>query len=90
MTHTHDEWAWLSPQASKPEGARADPADQELAKSFARTFGQSDGKRVLAHLLNLTKDRALGPETPGTVLRYVEGQRGLVAYMERMIARGRA
>ncbi len=69
-------------------------ADHELAKSFARTFskegGQGDGEQVLAHLRSLTRDRTLGPETSDAVLRYVEGQRGLVAYMERMIARGRA
>lgn len=94
MTQPTDEWAWLSSQPGNTERPEANTADHELAKSFARTFsqenGREDGKRVLAHLRSLTRERTLGPETPDTVLRHVEGQRGLVAYIERLITRGRA
>jgi len=90
MTTPDDEWTWLSPQSPKGSDERSGGSDRALAISFTRTFGHGDGERVLAHLRNLTKERALGPETPNRTLRYVEGQRGLVAYMERLIERGRA
>ncbi len=90
MTYPTDEWEWLSSQPRDLENTETDTVDQDLARSFARTFNnQRDGERVLEHLRRLTRERTLGPETPDTVLRYVEGQRGLVAYVERLAARGR-
>jgi len=90
MSHTDDEWTWLSLQPRTNQPPPSHEADTALAKCFTRTFEHDDGARVLAHLRSLTRERVLGPETPDSVLRHVEGQRGLVAYMERLIARGRA
>ena len=73
---------------SQPMYQSGEPG-QDLAIAFARTFGHDEGKRVLAHLRSLTRDRTFGPETPVRTLRYMEGQRSLVAYMERLVARGR-
>lgn len=90
MTNPDDEWAWLSPQPPKTGDDSTTEADRTLAICFTRTFGQGEGARVLTHLRTLTKERVLGPETSDNALRYMEGQRGLVAYMEQLIARGRA
>jgi len=89
MNKLSDDWAWFSPQQTDHEENRADAVNGELTKSFARTFGQHDGEKVLAHLRSMTKERALGPDSPDATLRYLEGQRSLVTYMERMIERGR-
>lgn len=66
-----------------------DTSIEGLAKFYARTFSTHDGEHVLSHLRGMTRERTLGPEVPDSVLRYVEGQRRLVAYIERLIERGR-
>ena len=48
-----------------------------------------DGQRVLAHLQVLTFQRALGPGVADEQLRYIEGQRSMVATILRLIDRGR-
>ncbi len=62
---------------------------REMEKACARLFATEDGKKVLAHLQEITFCRALGPSTADEHLRYVEGQRALVATMLRLIDRGR-
>ncbi len=62
---------------------------REVEKACARLFATEDGRRVIAHLQEITFCRALGPSTADEHLRYVEGQRALVATMLRLIDRGR-
>jgi hypothetical protein len=62
---------------------------REIEKAFARLFATEDGQKVLAHLQVLTFQRALGPGVADEQLRYIEGQRSMVATILRMIDRGR-
>ncbi len=84
-----------SPMRAAEKGltyAQPDPARhemREIEKSFARLFASDDGQRVLAHLQILTFQRALGPGVASEQLRYIEGQRSLVATILRLIERGR-
>ncbi len=72
--------------------ASTDPnADElrEIEKAFTRLFSSEDGQRVLSHLQTITFQRALGPTTADEHLRYIEGQRALMATILRLIDRGR-
>ncbi len=62
---------------------------RDIEKTFARLFATEDGQKVLAHLQATTFQRAFGPSTADEQLRYVEGQRSLVATILRLIDRGR-
>lgn len=62
---------------------------REIEKAFARLFTSDDGQKVLAHLQVLTFQRALGPGVADEQLRYIEGQRSMVATILRLIDRGR-
>ena len=76
-------WDWL-------ERAEAEPAEHaDLCRSFARAFAGSGGARVLAWLRATTIERRLPPEASEAALRHLEGQRHIVAAIERMVARGR-
>lgn len=61
----------------------------DIERAFARLFSTEDGQKVLAYLQVLTFQRAFGPATPDEQLRYVEGQRSLMATILRLIDRGR-
>ncbi|MBB4285113.1 hypothetical protein [Roseospira goensis] len=60
-----------------------------LARACARLFSGGDGARLLDHLHALTRDRHLGPAASDAALRHLEGQRALVAHLDRLIATGR-
>tara|TARA_X000001036_G_scaffold429845_1_gene461629 strand:+ start:355 stop:648 length:294 start_codon:yes stop_codon:yes gene_type:complete len=62
---------------------------REIEKAYARLFASDDGQKVLAHLQVVTFQRALGPEAADQQLRYMEGQRSMVATILRMIDRGK-
>lgn len=62
---------------------------REVEKAFTRLFSTDDGQKVLSHLQMLTFQRALGPTTADEHLRYIEGQRSLMATILRLIDRGR-
>ncbi len=62
---------------------------RDIERTYARLFSSDDGKRVLAHLQVMTFHRALGASSPDEQLRYIEGQRSLVATILRLIDRGR-
>lgn len=62
---------------------------REIEKAFARLFASDDGQKVLAHLQVVTFQRALGPGVADEQLRYMEGQRAMVATILRLIDRGR-
>lgn len=62
---------------------------REVEKAFARLFSSQDGQKVLAHLQVITFQRALGASAASEQLRYMEGQRAMVATILRLIDRGR-
>lgn len=62
---------------------------KEIERSFARLFSTEEGKKVLAWLQVMTFQRTSGSNTTDEQLRYMEGQRGLVASILRMIDRGK-
>ena len=62
---------------------------REIEKAFTRLFSTPDGQKVLAHLQVLTFQRAMGPGVADDQLRYIEGQRALMATILRLIDRGR-
>jgi hypothetical protein len=70
-----------------PVTARPPVADMERA--FARLFSTQDGRQVLGYLQAVTFQRALGPASSDEQLRYMEGQRAMVATILRLIDRGR-
>ena len=61
----------------------------EIEKSFARVFSTEEGKKVLAWLQVMTFHRAAGAGSTDEQLRFMEGQRSLVAGILRMIDRGK-
>ena len=62
---------------------------RDIEKSFARLFTTDDGQKVLSHLQVMTFQRALGPSAADDQLRYLEGQRAMIATILRLIDRGR-
>ncbi len=78
-------WDWFESAAPR-ETAQDLP---ELARAFARCFSGRQGDLVIGHLRRLTQQRHLGPEASDTVLRHLEGQRQLVAYIASLVERGR-
>ena len=62
---------------------------REIEKAFTRLFLTEDGQKVLAHLQTMTFQRALGPNVADQELRYLEGQRSMIATILRLIDRGR-
>lgn len=62
---------------------------RDVEKAFARLFSSEDGQKVLSYLQVITFQRALGHASPEEQLRYMEGQRSLVATILRLIDRGR-
>lgn len=63
---------------------------KDIERSFARVFSTEEGKKVLAWLQVMTFHRAAGASSSDEQLRYMEGQRGLVASILRMIDRGKS
>lgn len=62
---------------------------KEVERLFARLFLSEEGQKVISYLQLITFQRALGAETSNDQLRYIEGQRSLVANILRLIDRGR-
>ncbi len=76
-----DGWGWFEPAA-----AGAD--ESAVRDAFVRAFASGAGRQVLAHLRQVTIERRLPPDAPDALLRFVEGQRGLVAQIERLATAG--
>jgi hypothetical protein len=70
-------WDWFEPPVSSNERTAAQDA-------FVRAFASDAGRQVLAYLRQATIERRLSPDTPAALLRFVEGQRSLVAQIERL------
>jgi hypothetical protein len=80
-------WPWT--QSGSPAPAPDSGEDRAaLARACVRLFTHDDGRRLLAHLRAQTIGRHLGPEASDAALRHLEGQRALVAHLERLIAEG--
>jgi hypothetical protein len=62
---------------------------KEIERSFARVFSTEEGKKVLAWLQVMTFHRAGTAQSSDEQLRFMEGQRSLVASILRLIERGR-
>jgi len=90
-------WSWFErngDEALSIDGASAlhDPdvdRDGALRKAYARCFSTPEGQRVMEHLRTLTLERVHGPDAPADLLRHIEGQRHLVAYIAALSERGR-
>ena len=61
----------------------------EVAKACARCFKTPSGKRVLSYLEGITRARVLGSGATDAELRFLEGQRALVAHLARLIEEGK-
>ena len=68
-----------------------EPSDKNsvIAQSFFRCFHTYEGKSVLDYLCKITKDRFLGPDASDFELRFLEGQRALVAQIISLINKGK-
>ena len=71
---SEDGWDWFD---TSRDLDRRD--DSETLRAFTRCFSGRDGELVLGHLRRTVLDRRLGPETSNAKLRFVEGQRSIVA-----------
>jgi len=58
------------------------------AQSFARLFRHAEGTAVINHLKKITWERTLSPTATEAELRYLEGQRALVALILSLIKQG--
>ena len=60
-----------------------------MERVFLRLFLTEDGKKALSYLQHMTFQRVLGATVPAEQLRYMEGQRAMVATILRLIERAR-
>ncbi len=54
-------------------------SDEQVRQAFVNCFISREGKIVLSFLKKITLNRFLGPHSTADELRYLEGQRQLVA-----------
>jgi hypothetical protein len=78
-------WAWFEPEPTKS----SDDDGGQLSLSFARCFKGTDGALVLKHLRQTILDRRLGPKASDAELRFLEGQRSVIAHIISMLERSR-
>lgn len=64
--------------------------EEEIDKWAAATFITPVSSRFLAYLKSITINNLLGPGASDNELRHMEGQRYLVALIERRIENGRS
>jgi hypothetical protein len=81
-------WAWFDTSSSSTDHEQS-PTDRDLAQLFARCFCGEQGVEVLKHLKSITHSRVLGPTASDALLRHMEGQRQLVAYIISLVEHGR-
>lgn len=60
-----------------------------IAPCFTRVFSSHEGEEVLQHLKHLTLERTLSPDASDAALRFLEGQRALVAHIINLIKQGK-
>lgn len=78
-------WNWFDIDVDR----KAAIDDDDLVRSFTRCFKGSDGAMVLQHLRQTILDRRLGPGSSDAELRFLEGQRTVVAHILSMVDRGK-
>ncbi|MBR6411652.1 MAG: hypothetical protein IKS41_00635 [Alphaproteobacteria bacterium] len=59
-----------------------------VPQSYTRLFRHAEGKEVLNHLKKITFERTLSPAATDAELRFLEGQRALVALILSFIKQG--
>lgn len=83
-------WSWFNVVEKIDDlNAPSRTVDHELECAFARCFRGEDGVKVLRHLRAITLDRVLGPDASDALLRHMDGQRQLFAYILSLVERGR-
>lgn len=78
-------WDWFEVGAGQSKPAEED----DLVRSFTRCFKGGDGAIVLGHLRKTILDRRLSPTATDAELRFLEGQRSVVAHILSMVDRDR-
>ena len=63
--------------------------EDELDRLAAATFKEAQAQKFLNYLKSITLNNTLGPGASNEELRHLEGQRNLVAIIERRIEHGR-
>ena len=61
----------------------------QVARALTRLANTTDGKTVLNYLRQKISGRILSPQASNQELWYLEGQRALIATMERLIQNGK-
>ncbi len=90
MVKSQDGWGWFEGETAASTSGEAVAGElQELSRLAARCFRGAEGERFLDHLRAITIERVLGPDAPEPLLRHLEGQRQLVAYLTTLIERGK-
>ena len=75
-------WDWFGTEAGHEFPISSDDSQlEELSRAFRECFHSASGQAVLSHLRTITLDRFLGPMVADSVLRHLEGQRHLMAYI---------
>lgn len=81
-----DVWAWFETDSAQT----VDVDKNELMRSFTRCFRGADGAIVLSHLRQTILERRLGPKASDAELRFLEGQRSVVAHIISMLEQSRS
>ena len=55
---------------------------------FAKVFNSDDGKKVLGYLISMTMNRCLPPTSTDAELRFLEGERFIVSFIQNIIKKG--
>ncbi len=87
MTDDGISWAWFDEHHM--DKTLQSTTSLDLQRAFARLLAYPEAETILEHLHAITRDRICGPNASDAVLRYLDGQKALVAYMERMALKGR-
>lgn len=81
-----DGWDWFGTEAEHELSTSSDDSQlEDLSRAFRECFHSASGQTVLSHLRAMTLDRFLGPMVPDSVLRHLEGQRHLTAYILALV-----
>ena len=64
---------------------RSKENDEIISKNFQSLFNTPSGKAVLAYLRSITLDLVSGPNSSDGEIRHREGQRFIVAIIEKLI-----
>jgi hypothetical protein len=65
------------------------PAREDAPVVFARAFSTDDGQKALSYLRANFNARVAGPEATEAMLRYMDGQRGLLQTIQSLVEQGR-